>query len=167
MYRVQKAGFSTLENREKKYLSKFSQNRKSVPKIRSYVQKSMPADSAPDPKHVVNVENSQRVRRVFLGKDWTSARGAAVKDQIRRTSEHHGEGGRDGSFIEGPTALIVRGVESSLTIPRPTVQPNPWDSRGSWICSKSRFTQISRSTFTFPNERSQPPRPLQPEVPPP
>ena len=54
-----------------------------------------------------------------------SARGAAVKDEIGRTSEHHGEGGRDGSFIEGQTALVVRGVESSLTIPRPTVQAEP------------------------------------------
>ena len=58
----------------------------------------------PDPKLVVN----SRVRRVFLGKDWTSARGAAVKD-LGRTSEHHGEGRKLHGFIEGQTALIVRG----------------------------------------------------------
>ena len=77
-----------------------------------------------------------------------SARGAAVKDEIGRTSEHHGEGGRDGSFIEGQTALVVRGVESSLTIPRPTVQAEPVGF--SWVvgfAQKSRFTQISRSNF--------------------
>ena len=81
---------------------------------------------------MVNVENSSEFAEFSWGKDLTSARGAAVKDEIGRTSEHHGEGGRDGSFIEGQTALIVRVVESSLTIPRPTVQAEPvgfsWES---------------------------------------
>ena len=76
-----------------------------------------------------------------------SARGAAVKDEIGRTSEHHGEGWKLHSFIEGQTALIVRGVESSLTIPRPTVQAEPRGILVGLDLLKESKTQISRSNF--------------------